>query len=1401
MSPVHPRNHPERLPARLRRIGARHARAARRAFSPTGSVEHLEDRRLLSTLTWVGDLATNGWADGTDAVDTNWDTDALPNDGDTLIFPAGAGQTANVNNTTVGNRYALQFTGGGYAITGNAIDLGTFSIVDSAADADNTLSTALVAPNGLTVSVASAGHTLTLDSQFTITGGSAKDGDGTLALNGLMVATSGWSITAGVLNVGPTIELGDVTLDGGTLGGTGVVGNVTAPVGGTIAPGDSPGLLNVGSLTLDGSVTVDEEIDGPNAGSDYDRIRASGDVDLAGAHLNVTLGFAPAPGTVFRIIDNTGTNPVAGTFAGLPNGAVLTIGATTLLIRYDAGDGNDVELRTLGNPTANPDLYALPAGAVFTINQPSLGVLANDTAPNGLPLQAILVTPPEHGTLELNGDGTLNYTPAVGYSGPDGFTYIAADAGAQSLPTTVSLVINAVAKPPVSTDDDYSLDEDTTLAPSAPGVLQNDYSPAGKTLGAVLVVAPVHAQSFTLLDDGSFEYVPQANYNGPDSFQYRASDGSLAGELATVRITINPVPDLPTAVDDAFSTAEDSTLIVAGPGVVANDANPDGGAITATVVTGPQNGSITLSSDGSFVYTPAPNFSGEDSFTYIAVHGSALGPAAATVIITVTPVNDPPVANDDAAATRRGTPVVVDLLANDSDVDGPALSVVLAGAPQHGSVELNGDGTVTYTPIDGYTGPDSFSYRASDGTSTSDLATVQITVEPVNSAPTSADDAFSTWQGVPLEIAAPGVLGNDVDAEKDVLSAFLITGPEHGKITLSSNGAFVYTPNPGFQGPDTFTYLTSDGQLLSEIATVTITVGPAPTAPKATDDAFTALEDITLSIPNPGLLLNDLDPDGFGPTITVFDGPRHGSLEVQPDGSFTYLADHDYNGLDSFKYFLTSNGLNSNAATVTLTVAPVADTPIGQSETYSVNEDATLKVGGPGVLLNDTNVDGGPLRAVLVDAPTAGTIELQSDGSFTYTPDPGFNGPDTFAYIPASASLYGEPTTVTINVRPRNHAPTSGADVYATDQSLRLTVAAPGILGNDADADAGTVLQASLVNTPQNGVLELVTDGSFAYTPNPLFSGVDSLTYRATDGKTFGPLTTVTINVRKIADVVASLDPASDTGYSSSDRITRDASPAFVGRAQPGLTVTLLAHLRGSDDAPVVVAIDTADPAGNFRLTSQKLADGLYDFSVAGSRADGLPAGTYSAGSLTIDTIAPQVADAVIVPLSGRIQITFQDDRGGLDLASLTNAANYRFARRIYPVPNDTGFRSIDLLPGVSSTSKRTVVFRVTPGTVPPGRYLFAALANGIVDAAGNPLAGRLGGTLPTDPNAGSDFVALFRVRNGKPSQALPTTLAFPIVKAPTPKVRKASLAVTHGSSTPSGPRSVHQASLRHKSI
>jgi hypothetical protein len=339
---------------------------------------------------------------------------------------------------------------------------------------------------------------------------------------------------------------------------------------------------------------------------------------------------------------------------------------------------------------------------------------------------------------------------------------------------------------------------------------------------------------------------------------------SLGTAGALVVVAAGPAAAaLPVAVDDAYSTPVDTPLFVTGPGPLSNDTDPDGDTLTWGYITDPANGTLSGTSfDGTFTYTPDPGFSGVDSFLYSAYDGTSAGNIA-TITITVagTPVPSPSidlsvtVMLDTGVDTCATTVSVVDVIPgstvrycytvfNNGNVglavhtaSDSVLGDLLAGEPDPGLLAPLDTYSFTRTQVVTATMVNEVSWVARDAVpvayfaTDTDAVSVELVPAPSDVPPVAVGDTFSTAVGVPLVVAAPGVLANDTDPEGAPLTWIVLTGPAHGTLVSTPDGAFTYTPDPGFVGTETLTYVAHDSTGPGNVATLTITVADPPTTP------------------------------------------------------------------------------------------------------------------------------------------------------------------------------------------------------------------------------------------------------------------------------------------------------------------------------------------------------------------------------------------------------------------------------------------------------------------------------------------------------------------------------------------------------------------------------------------
>ena len=436
----------------------------------------------------------------------------------------------------------------------------------------------------------------------------------------------------------------------------------------------------------------------------------------------------------------------------------------------------------------------------------------------------------------------------------------------------------------------------------------------------------------------SIVYDPTNAENGTVTFLDAA--GNPTGTMDFINIE-NVLSDAPDANPDTATTPEDTPVTIP---VLANDTDPNGDPLEVTEATAP-NGTVTINPDGTLSYTPNPDFNGTDTITYTVTDPDG-NESTTTVTVTVTPVNDAPVAEDDASTTPFDTPITFAVLGNDSDVDGDTLTIQGTPTSPDGTVAVNADGTLTFTPNPGFTGEAVVNYTIVDEEGLTDTATWTITVQD-EGVPAANDDAATTPEDTPVTIP---VLGNDVDPEGQPLTVIDATAP-NGTVSVNPDGTLTYTPNPDFNGTDTITYTITDPDGNEDTATVTVTVTPVNDAPVAEDDASTTPFNTPITF---AVVANDSDPDGD--TLTILGTPTspNGTVARNPDGTLTFTPTTGFVGNAVVTYTIVDEEGLTDTATWTIAVRPVGD-----------DRDGVVRGTTGGDLIDGTYVD--PFDADRVD--------------------------------------------------------------------------------------------------------------------------------------------------------------------------------------------------------------------------------------------------------------------------------------------------------------------------------------------------------------------------------------------------------------------------------------------------
>jgi hypothetical protein len=432
-----------------------------------------------------------------------------------------------------------------------------------------------------------------------------------------------------------------------------------------------------------------------------------------------------------------------------------------------------------------------------------------------------------------------------------------------------------------------------------------------------------------------------------------------------------------------------------------------------------------------------------------------------------------------------------------------------------------------------------------------------------NLAPTATTDQYGATAGTLFRAGATdGVLGNDTDPEGAPMIAQLMAGPAHGVLDFNADGSFTYLANAGFEGVDSFAYIAIDSAGVASEAVVYLQVRlpeappppPPPPPPLATTtDSYSMNEDATLNVSAlNGVLANDEAVAGETLTATLGTGPEVGTLVLDPDGSFVFNPPDNWFGSTSFTYFTEAGGRGSAATEVVIRVNAVNDRPVARADAYALDEGTSITVGADfGILANDTDTDGDALEMALSNPPANGRLVLESDGSFTYTPNPGFAGTDTFTYTltDGTATVNG---TARFTVRDVDSPSLAGDDSFVGLEDRVLTVdATRGLLANDTAPDGGLRAIAVTAQTQFGGTAVIAADGSFVYTPAPNFFGTDTFNYTIRDSDNDRDVGRVSIT---IAD-----QPEEPYNVRLSELVSKGQGVKFSGAATSDTTGAALA--------------------------------------------------------------------------------------------------------------------------------------------------------------------------------------------------------------------------------------------------
>lgn len=717
------------------------------------------------------------------------------------------------------------------------------------------------------------------------------------------------------------------------------------------------------------------------------------------------------------------------TFTQPENGTIEQVGEDFLYTPNADFFGNDLFTYQLVDETGTVSNFAEVDIRVWSVNdapiavddsktviedkQGIVSVLNNDIDVDDSFIAIESFSQGANGSVEIIGTSVLRYTPTADFNGMDSYTYRIRDAkNAISNEATVFITVLPTNDLPTIANDQITTNEDT---PVAFDVRSNDIDLDGDVLEIVEYSETANG-TLTQEPDGSFTYSPTTNFNGSDQFTYRITDGSgEVSDLATVNIEVLPINDAPNIENDIVETDEDVAVTIR---VLENDSDLDGDVLKLASFTPSSNGTLTeTANDNELLYTPNENFNGQDEFFYTASDDKG-GENTAKVTIIVFAVNDLPLAIDDMVSTLENTPVGIEVLNNDSDVDGDGLSIITFKQADNGTVTQEGNELI-YSPNQNFNGNDQFTYTVSDNNGGTANATVFVTVTGVNQAPSAIADSFTTLEDTSADL---DVLQNDSDPDGDNLTIAYFNEPLNGTLELLANNQLKYTPNENFFGLDEFFYHISDIHgSTSDFIDVIIVVSPVNDEPLVIEDEFVTDEDVVVNL---DVLQNDKDVDGDVLTINDFTQTSNGTLALLPNNQLQYTPRANYFGIDSFMYQVSDgNGSVSEMVEVVIEVWPVNDLPIAVNDLVVLNEDSSVSIA---VLENDSDVETNTADLVIENYTETVNGTLEKVGNeLLYTPNTNYFGADEFTYeIRDNAHRLSNIATVFIEVQAVPDPPT-----------------------------------------------------------------------------------------------------------------------------------------------------------------------------------------------------------------------------------------------------------------------------------------------------------------------------------------------------------------------------------------
>ncbi|MUK61846.1 tandem-95 repeat protein [Aliivibrio fischeri] len=744
--------------------------------------------------------------------------------------------------------------------------------------------------------------------------------------------------------------------------------------------------------------------------------------------------------------------------------------------------------------------------------------------------------------------------------------------------------------PEAEQDLAYIMDEDGSITFTQEQLLEYASDVDGDELIASNVQVGVDA---TIQDngDGTFTVVPSADFNGELDLTFDISDGQETISSA-IALTVRPINDAPAPEDKTFEIEEDGTLVFSDADLLAGATDIEGDNLTVESVTyDGGDGILTDNGNGTYTFAPNENFNGDVNFGFDVSDG--IDTVSANIDVSVTPENDPPVAGSTSYTVNEDNSITisnVQLLATSSDIEGDVSIDSVTYSGSDGVLEINGNGTYTFSPNENFSGEILLDVVVADEDGVTDATTAGINVLEVNDPPVAGTTSYTIDEDSVLTFNESQVLLNASDVEGGVeLVGINYDGPD-GIFSVNGDGTCSFAPNENFNGQVQLdvTIRDEDGEEVETV--INVDVLPINDAPVSGDLAYTINEDSSITLSQEQLLAQAGDIDSDNLEAINLSTDENATIQHNDDGSYTITPNADYNGDLDLNFDIIDNDGGSVQVGLDITVNPVNDLPQAQDQQFTIEEDGTLLFTDADLLAGASDIDGDELTIENVLYTGAdGVLSDHGDGTYSFAPNENFNGDVQFSFD-VSDGTDSTPAVIDVSVTPENDPPVAGSTSYTVQEDGQITISGEQLLANSSDVE-GDVSLFGVTYSGDDGSFVDNGNGTYTFTPNENFDGDISLDVVVVDEDGVTATTTAGIDVIGVNDGPETSGIQAEVDEDNAITITQEQLLANATDVEGDeLTAT---NLQTNDPDATIVANDD----GSFTITHTENFNGELDFT------------------------------------------------------------------------------------------------------------------------------------------------------------------------------------------------------------